>query len=96
MSNTVVDRDEQQQKSFGESLVSFEAEMRAVCQSLRGHIEEASDNIQADNAAQALDYLLELIEEIEAELPGAGEFGTRQKVLARHLEDAHGFRFSRR
>ena len=95
MSNSVVDRDEQQQKSFGETLVTFETEMQAVCKSLKGHIEDARDNIQADNAAQALDYLLDLIAEIEADLPGAEEFGSRQKVLAKHIEDASNFSFSR-
>lgn len=96
MSNSVIDHDEYQQMDFGETLVVFETEMKAVCQSLRGHIEEARGNIQADNATQALDYLLELIEEIEAELPGAEEFGSKQKVLAKRIEDAVNFRFSRR
>jgi len=43
-----------------------------------------------------LDYLLDLIEKIEAELPGTEEFGSRQKVLAKCIEDASNFRFSRR
>ena len=96
MSSSVVDRDERQQKSFGETLVAFETDMKAVCQSLKSHIEDARDNIQAENAAQALDYLLDLIEEIESELPGTEEFGTRQKVLAKNIEEATNFRFTRR
>ncbi len=96
MSNSVVDRDEQQQKSFGETLVAFESDMKACCQSLKGHIEEARDNIQADNARVALEYILELVEGIEADLPGAEEFGSRQKVLAKRIEDASNFKFSRR
>lgn len=96
MSDSVVDRDQGQQKKFGEALVEFEDGMKSVCTSLKHHIEDASDNIQDDNAAQALAYLLSLIEEIESELPGTAEFGTRQKVLAKHIQDAHDFRFSRR
>ena len=96
MSKNVIDRDEQQQKSFGETLVDFETEMKACCQSLKGHIEDARDNIQEDNAVQALDYLIELIEGIEGELPGVVEFGSQQKKCAGYVEEAKGYRFSRR
>jgi len=96
MSNSVVDRDAQQQKSFGETLVNFETDMKAVCQSLKGHIEEARDNIQATNAAQALDYLIELIEDIESDLPSTEEFGSQQKVLAGYVQEADDYTFSRR
>lgn len=96
MSNTVIDRDEQQQKMFGQTLVDFETNMKACCQSLKGHIEEARDNIKEDNAAQALDYLLELIEGIEGELPGVVEFGAKQKKNAGYIEEAKTYRFSRR
>lgn len=96
MSNSVVDRDEQQQKSFGETMITFETDMKAVCKSLKGHIEDARDNIQEDNAAQALDYLIELIEQIEGELPGVVDFGSQQKKNAGYVEEAKGYRFSRR
>lgn len=96
MNNTVVDRDERQQKEFSITLITFETEMRAVCKSLKGHIVDARDNIQEDNAAQALDYLIELIEQIEGELPGIVDFGSQQKKYAGHIEDAKAYRFSRR
>lgn len=96
MSSSIIDRDARQQQSFGEALVNFETEMRSCCQSLRGHITEAWDNVQADNARQALSYLLELVEGIEQELPGAEEFGARQKTLGKTVEEAENFRFSRR
>ena len=96
MGNSVVERNAQQQMDFGATLIAFETEMKAVCQSLKGHIEEARDDIQATNAAQALDYLLELVEEIEGELPGTAEFGAKQKVLGKHIDEADNYRFSRR
>lgn len=95
MGNSIIDRDEQQQIGFGDSLVNFEAEMKSCCQSLRSHIEDAADNVQADNARAALEYLLELIQQIESELPGTAEFGTRQKKLGKHIEEASNFRFTR-
>ena len=96
MGNSVIERDEQQQMAFGDALITFETEMKAVCQSLKGHIEEAHDNIYAENAVHALEYLVELVEEIESSLPGAQEFGAKQKVLAKRIEEASEFRFTRR
>jgi hypothetical protein len=95
MSDTVIDRDEQQQRAFGDALVNFESDMRSCCQALRAHIEDARDNIQADNAAAALDNLIELIESIESELPGVAEFGELQKKLAMRIEEGSNYRFSR-
>ena len=47
--NTVIDRDANQQEKFARKLIDFENDMRVCTKSLRGHIEEARDNIQADN-----------------------------------------------
>lgn len=95
MGNSIIDRDEQQQIDFGNSLENFQEEMHNCCQSLRSHIEDAADNVQAENARAALEYLLELIQQIESELPGTAEFGARQKKLGKHIEEASNFRFSR-
>jgi hypothetical protein len=95
MADTVIDRDGGQQEAFGAYLVNFESEMRSCCRALRGHIEDARDNIQADNASRALDDLIELIETIESELPGVAEFGEKQKKLGGHIRQAEEFKFSR-
>lgn len=95
MSSSIIDRDEQQQKSFGEALVSFSTDMKACCQSLRSHIEDAQDTVQADNASGALQYLLDMIKSIEDELPGTDDFGERQKVLAKRIGEASDFKFSK-
>lgn len=95
MSNSIIDRDEDQQKAFGEALVNFENEMSRCCKTLKNRIQDASDNIKGENARVALEYLVSLVEEIENELPGIQEFGTRQIKLARHIEDASNFKFSR-
>ncbi len=96
MASSYIEREQNEQLKFGDSLNNFALEMRACCQSLRGNIETSRDDIQADNARGALDYLMELIQEIESELPGVEEFGTRQKILAKHIQDAAEYGFSRR
>ena len=95
MANTVVERDAAQQRKFGETLIEFESNMRNCTKSMRAHIEEAKGSIQADNARAALDSILQLLDDIDSSLPGVAEFGTRQITLAKFIEEAEGFGFSR-
>ena len=96
MANSNIERDQEEQGKFGDYLINFASELSACCKALKGNIEASRDDIQADNARGALDYLMELIQEIESELPGAEEFGTKQKILAKHIQDAAEYGFSRR
>lgn len=93
--SSVIERDGNMQVRFGQSLEDFYENMRGTCRSLRGHIEDAKDNIQADNAVAALDYLLELIAKIEADLPGISEYGQKQIELGRLIREGESFKFSR-
>ena len=93
--STIVDRDWAQQEKFGKALIQFENDMRACTKTLRGHIEEARDNIQADNASAALDSILQLLDAIDSSLPGVGEFGGRQLKLAYKVRDAEAVKFTR-
>ena len=93
--DTSVERDWQQQETFGQALTDFEEQMRSCTKSLRSHIEEARGSIQADNAVGALDSIIQLLDEIDASLPGVGEFGTRQIKLAHYIRDAEDQKFTR-
>ena len=93
--NTVIDRDENQQEKFARKLIDFENDMRACTKSLRGHIEEARDNIQADNARAALDSLLQLLDDIESALPGIVEFGSIQLKQAHNIQYADSYTFTK-
>ena len=95
MSSTIVDRDWAQQEKFGQDLENFENEMRTCSRSLRAHIEEARSSIKADNASAALDSILQMLDDIDASLPGISEFGAYQKKLAYHIRDAEEIKFTR-
>lgn len=91
----IIDRDEYAQMAFGEALITFESEMRACCSAMRNHFEDARDTMQDESAEPALAYLEELVESIEAELPGASEFGQKQIVQGKHIQEASEYRFKR-
>ena len=93
--STIVDRDWTQQEKFGKDLQDFENNMRTCSRALRAHIEEARGGIQADNANQALDSIIQLLDEIDAMLPGISEFGSRQIKLAHHIREAEDTKFTR-
>lgn len=93
--STIVDRDWTQQEKFGKELIEFENSMRTCSRSLRAHIEEARGSIQADNASAALDYIIQLLDEIDAGLPGISEFGSQQIVYAHYIRDASDVPFTR-
>ena len=95
MSSSVIERDPYEQKAFGQTLIGFESDMRTCCKTLKGHIQDAQDTIQADNAAKALNDIVSLIEEIESCLPDVGEFGTRQMKLAQKIIEAQEYHFTR-
>lgn len=93
--DTNVERDWSKQKQFGMDLVAFEDEMRACSKALRAHVEEARGSIQAENARVALALIIDLLDKIDASLPGVSEFGAQQIVLAHHIRDAVNFDFMR-
>lgn len=93
--STIIDRDQHAQMAFGEALIKFESDMRACCRAMRNHIEDARDTMQEKNAQTALAYLEELVERIEATLPGASEFGQKQKVQAKHIQEASEYQIKR-
>lgn len=95
MSNSIIDQDPYEREKFGQYLTTFEDNMRKTCKSLKGHIEEARDNMQDQSGQDALQLLEELVEEIEGGLNGVSEFGTRQVKLARYIQEAQGTRFRR-
>ena len=93
--NSVVERDWTEQERFGKDLLEFENSMRTCSRSMRASIEEARGSIQADNATAALDYIIQLLDAIDASLPGIAEFGARQKKLAYSIRDAEDTNFTR-
>lgn len=93
--STIVDRDWTQQEKFGKDLIEFENDMRTCSKSLRAHIEDARGSIQADNASAALDFIIQLLDQIDSSLPGISEFGTHQITLAHHIRDAVDTVFTR-
>jgi len=94
--STIVERDWAQQEKFGKDLTDFENDMRTCSKALRGHIEDARGSIQADNATAALDYIIQLLDQIDSSLPGISEFGAYQIKLAHHIRDAEETKFTRR
>lgn len=93
--STIVDRDWTQQEKFGKELTDFENNMSACSKSLRAHIEEARGSIQEDNASVALDFIIQLLDQIDSSLPSISEFGIRQIKLAHHIRDAEEVKFTR-
>ncbi len=94
--NPVIDRDERMQQEFGQILINFEADMRRCCTSMRGNINDARDSIREKNAADALSYLEQMIDNIEGSLPGIAEFGAKQKALGKTIQEAQEKQFKRR
>jgi hypothetical protein len=93
--NTVIDRDWQQQEKFGKDLTQFENDMRSCSRSLRSHVEEARGSIRADNANAALEYILQLLDQIDASLPGVAEFGAYQIKLSHSIQEAEAVKFTK-
>ena len=94
MANTVVERDPAQQRKFAETLIEFESDMRNCTRSMRGHIEEAKGSIHADNARSALEFILQLLDDIDSSLPGVVEFATKQTGSAKFVKKAEDFEFT--
>lgn len=92
---SVVDRDWAQQEQFGKELQQFQNDMSACTKALRGHIDEARGSIKADNANEALNYIIQLLDQIDSTLPGISEFGSTQIKLARYIKDAEETKFTR-
>lgn len=95
MPSSIIEQDPYEREKFGQYLVSFEDNMRNTCKSLKGHIDEARDNMQDQSGQDALQLLEELVEEIEGGLNGVSEFGTRQVKLAQYIIEAQDKRFHR-
>lgn len=93
--DSIIERDWAEQVKFGNDLLEFENSMRTCSRSMRASIEEARGSIQADNATAAIDYIVQLLDAIDASLPGIAEFGTRQKTLAYSIRDAEDTNFTR-
>lgn len=95
-SSTSIERSGHEQQQFANMLMQFESDLRSCCRAMKSHISDARDNVQADNARDVLDYLEQLIEDIEGEAPAILEFGTLQKRYGGFVEEAEEFRFSKR
>ena len=93
--DTNVERDWRKQEQFGKDLGEFENDMRACSKALRAHVEEARGSIQAENATAALASIIDLLDKIDASLPGVAEFGAQQIVLAHYIRDAEDITFTR-
>lgn len=94
--NSVVDRDERMQQAFGQTLITFESDMRRCCATMRGNISDARDSIREKNAADAISYLEQLLDAIDGSLPGIAEFGAKQIALGKKIQQAKEKPFKRR
>ena len=66
--------------------------MKAIC----GYIEEAKGSIQVDNALSALEFILQMLGDIDSSLPGVEEFDARQAGSAKFIKGAEDFECSHR
>ena len=86
-------RDPIAQEKFGKTLNEFAINMQVKCTSLKKHIAETEGRIKSKNAANAIQYLMALIQEIEKDLPGVQDVGAVQTKGAKILKQAEDMPF---
>lgn len=94
--STIIDRDWTKQEKFGKDLQDFENSMRTLSRTMRSHIDEARGSIQGENAVDAMNQIIQMLDTIDSVLPGIEEFGARQITLAHHIRDAEALKIKRR
>ena len=86
--STAVDRNPEEQLAFGKYLNDFSDNIREACKRVKGHIDDAGDNIKHDEAVKAMEQLVEIMDQIISILPGIEEFGADQIKRANLIIEA--------
>lgn len=95
MPNDVIERDPYEQERFGQYLQGFCDEMRTICGAIKAHVEDAESCIGDSNAKGALEDVKTMAQDILNLLPGIEEFGQKQIVLSKPVQEAQEFKFTR-